>query len=114
MTTRINKMVELFLNCLPNKFQRQPRTSDRYVLEIRVHSIITRKTFSIESSRDLWLKVEIQLIKMELEERAYTAINLLMSKSGILILIRVSFQWRTLDLILMGRNSSFASVLLLI
>ena len=57
MTMRTNKTVELFLNCSPNKFQRQPRTSDRYVLEIKVHSIITKKTFSIESSRDLWLKV---------------------------------------------------------
>lgn len=83
-------------------------------MEIKVHSIITKKTFSIESSRDLWLKVEIPPIRMELEERAFTARNLLMSKFGTLILTKVSFQWRTLDLIQMVHNSSFASDLLLI
>jgi len=114
MTMKINKMAESFLNCSPSKFQRQLRTSDRYVLGIKVHSIITRRTFSIESSRDLWLKVEIPLIRMELEERVFTAINLLMSKSGTLILTKVSSRWRTQDLIQMVHNSSFVSVLLLI
>jgi len=107
MRMKINKMEELCSRSSPNWSLKLLKTSDRFVLAIKVLSSITKRMCSIELSKGLWLKEVTRLIRMELEVRAYMEKSLLMNRFGSHIRIKAFCQWRMQDLILTDRNSSF-------
>jgi hypothetical protein len=108
------KRVELYLKFLVNKFLRLLKISELFAQERREVTCITRGTSSTESSRDSWLKEEISPIRMEQVARVSMDTNLKMSRFGIPILTKESFQWPMLVLTLMDHNSSSVSDPLLI
>ena len=107
MRMKTSKMEGLCSRSSPNWSLKLLKTSDRFVLAIKVLSSITKRMCSIESSKDLWLKEVTQLTKMELGVRVYMEKSLLMNRFGSHTRIKVFCQWRMRDLILMVRNSSF-------
>jgi hypothetical protein len=102
------KRVELYLNFSLRRSQKQQKTLELLRLVRKVFQGI-KILFSIESLRVSWHKEEIQQLVMVPVVRVSMEINSLMSRFGILILTRVSYQWRMLELTLMDPNFSLFS-----
>ena len=103
---KVLKRRESYSNCLRNRFQRQLKTSELYVLVTK--DFIIKETSSTESSKVSWPKVEISLSKMVPEAKAYTERSSRTNRFGIHILTKVCSQWPMLVPIQMVHSSSYA------
>lgn len=101
---RNTKRVELSSSFSKSKLPKQLRTSEAFVLEIKVSP--TRTISSTELSQDLWCKVVTLQTKTVLVVRASTVASSMMKEYGCHTLPQVSYLWLTQDQTLMVLNSS--------
>lgn len=102
------RRVELCSNFSLRRSQKRQKTLE-LLPQVKKVFQATKILFSIESLRVSWHKEEIQQLVMVPVVRVSMEINSLMSRFGILILTRVFYQWRMLELTQMDPNFSLYS-----